>query len=162
MRFLREATQDMTTILCCRAAQVRAVRISSPNLASMNVRTLCPFAKVIVWTPFQSEGLTDPLRTDHAVPTVRSHCSQSLNQCASLPQLAELGLIGIAIVFPAPRYELSALEVRVAVAGVPPAFAQQSPSRCTSTCSDTTLQSARSYAAWCPTRQQRDRVCMKI
>ena len=37
-----------------------------------------------------------------------------------LPQLAELGLIGIATVFPAPRHELSAFEVRVAVAGVPP------------------------------------------
>ena len=45
----------------------------------------------------------------------------------SLPQLYELGLIQIAAVFPALRYEPPELEVRVAVVEMPPAFAQQSP-----------------------------------
>ena len=41
--------------------------------------------------------------------------------------LCELGLIQIAAVFPASRYELPALKVSVPVAEVRPAFAQQSP-----------------------------------
>ena len=45
----------------------------------------------------------------------------------SLAQLAELGRIRFAADSPALRYELPELEVRVAVAEVPPAFAQQSP-----------------------------------
>ena len=80
-----------------------------------------PFVKVLVCSSFQQEGL-------YGAATVRSHCSHALNQRASLlPQLSELGLIQIAAVFPAPPYELPALEVRAAVAEVPPAFAQLWP-----------------------------------
>ena len=60
-RFLCEATQVLTKIFRCRAAQVRAVRISSPNLASMNVRTLCVYS-LESWSavPFNKKGCPIP------------------------------------------------------------------------------------------------------
>ena len=86
-RYLCEATQVLTKIFWCRAGQGRAVRISSPNLAnhaSMNVRTLCVYS-LESWSavPFNKRGCPIPFVSTMAA-IVRSHRSQSLNQCASL------------------------------------------------------------------------------
>ena len=60
-RYLCEATQVLTTIFRCRAGQSRAVRIPSPNLASMNVRTLCVYS-LESWSavPFNKKGCPIP------------------------------------------------------------------------------------------------------
>ena len=68
-RFLCEATHVLTTILCCRAAQVRAVRMSSPNLASMNVRTLWVHSpKSWSEVPFKVKGCPIPFVSTKALP----------------------------------------------------------------------------------------------
>ena len=123
MRFLCEGPQPSTTIFRCRDAQVRAPRsvISDPSKHE-RAHFVGPLVKVLVCSSFQHEGLSDPLRIDHGAATVRSHCSHnSESACFPLAQLSELGLIRIAAVFPAPPHELPTLEVRAAVAEVPPA-----------------------------------------
>ena len=74
---------DNDPLLSCCPSYSRENLISEP-CKHERAHFVCPLAEVIVCTSFQSEGLTDPLRIDHGVPTVRSHCSQTLNQRASL------------------------------------------------------------------------------
>ena len=63
-------------------------------------------------------------QVDHAAASVCSKLPEFGSMYFSLAQLSELGLIRIAAVSPMLRHAFPAL----GVAGVPPAFAQQSPS----------------------------------
>ena len=99
-----------------------------------------PLVKVLVCSSFQRErAVRSPSYRPWGCHGPFALLPYSESVCFFLAQHAELGLIRIAAVFPAPPYELSSIKVRAAVAEVPPAFARQSPSRCTSTCSATTV-----------------------